>query len=129
MSYIPGRQGILYFISFAGMSHCCGLCFSLRVYSSHSSSDMRSLTGSLIHTNHSDVCMLQNSLFSINRLSIHTFPANTNICIKFIQSWANIEDARPTLYKCYTKFCASWESGYANGVHLCAIWENTALVQ
>ena len=25
-----------------------------------------------------------------------------NICITFVQSWANVEDVGPALYKCYT---------------------------
>ena len=30
------------------------------------------------------------------------YPANIKHCIPFIQSWNNIEDVGPTLYKCYT---------------------------
>ena len=29
-------------------------------------------------------------------------PVKTNICITLVQCWANVEDVRPTLYKCYT---------------------------
>ena len=30
------------------------------------------------------------------------YPANTNICITFIQRLPNVFDVGPTLYKCYT---------------------------
>ena len=33
-----------------------------------------------------------------------------NIFMAFIQSWTNVEDVGPTLYKCYTMVCVSWVS-------------------
>ena len=34
---------------------------------------------------------------------LFNIPANTNICITFVQCWTNVEYVGPTLYKCYTK--------------------------
>ena len=40
-------------------------------------------------------------------LYIDNFPVQ-NICITVVQCWTNVEDVRPTLYKCYTNVCVCW---------------------
>ena len=45
--------------------------------------------------------------FSRLILSLKSIPSK-NICITFIQCWSNVEDVRPTLYKCYTNvYCVT----------------------
>ena len=43
------------------------------------------------------------SLLTVKRVSAHLshLQETQNICITFVQCWANVEDVGPTLYKCF----------------------------
>ena len=43
-----------------------------------------------------------------------------NICITFVQSWTNVEDIGPTLYKYYTNVLCYWVTARA-GIHQRAV--------
>ena len=54
---------------------------------------------------HEKRCFYPRVLIDFIQTYVHWLPSTQqkqNICIKFIQCWANVEDVGPTLYKCYT---------------------------
>ena len=63
-------------------------------------------------------CITAGMLKMLDPKFVYWHPVNTKHLYDFMQCWTNVEDAEPTLYKCYTNVLARQEDFLSNIVHL-----------
>ena len=95
---------MLYFIPGTSLSVIINLNVNTAILLSTSVAVIYTMFGQIVSVAYTDILQLVLVFFGLVCLItfINTSQQTQNICMTFIQCWANVEDVGPTLYKCYT---------------------------